>query len=71
MKTYTLASNGLVYAPGIVRWAISGAAFEKDRKQLINVISSTWSIPEKAAEALLLQKVPYTLVADGAVRFTA
>jgi hypothetical protein len=68
MKTYRLGSSGLVYAPGVVAWAINGYAFKRDRKSMRDVIAKTWSVPNDAADALLSKKVPYT-IDDEAVVF--
>ena len=67
MKQYRLGSNESVSAPGMVRWAINGAHFEKDRAQMINVIASTWGVPPDAAKALLLQQVPYAVEGEAVV----
>jgi len=58
MKTYRLGSNEMVSAPGMVAWAINGAHFEKDRAQMIRVITDGWHLPEAAARALVTGKVP-------------
>lgn len=68
MKKYRLGSAEMISAPGMVRWAINGAKFEKDRAAMVNVIAATWGVPKDAATALLLQQVPYT-VEDEAVVF--
>lgn len=68
-KTYRLASSGLVYTPGLIAWAINGYAFKEDRDGILRIICTTYSIPLRAAEALLSETVPYT-VEDGAVIFT-
>ena len=67
--TYRLGSTDMVSAPGMVRWAINGSYFEKDRAQLVNVIAKTWGVPEDAAKALVMRQVPYT-IEDEAVVFT-
>jgi hypothetical protein len=69
MKQYRLGSTDAVSAPGMVRWAINGAHFEKDRPAMVNVIANTWGLPQDAATALLLQQVPYT-IEDEAVVFS-
>jgi hypothetical protein len=69
MKQYRLGSAEMVYAPGLIKWAINGAHFEKDRPLLINVITQTWGVPVDAAKALLLQQVPYS-IEDETVVFT-
>lgn len=61
MTTYRLGSNEMLYAPGLIRWAINGYHFKLDRKQLRKVITKGWGIPETAAEALLSGAVPFTV----------
>jgi len=68
-RVYSLGSNSLVYAPGIVQWAINAAKFPEDRARMVHIVASTWSIPKFAAEQLLTEKVPYRIVNE-AVRFT-
>jgi hypothetical protein len=70
-KSYRLLSSEFVGAPGVIAWAKNGYAFPKDRPQLLNVVVSTWSVPEAAAEKLLLGEVDYTVDEDGAVVFEA
>jgi hypothetical protein len=69
MTSYTLGSNTHVCAPGIIQWAINGAKFKRDRRMLINVVASTWSIPASAAEQLVLEQVPYIVASDESVQF--
>lgn len=66
-KQYRLGSAEMVYAPGLVKWAINGAHFEKDRATLVNVIAETWGVPPEAATALLLQQVPHTIEGETVV----
>ena len=61
MKTYRLGSAEFVHAPGLIRWAINGAKFKKDRRTVTNVVAQTWNIPMSAALALTTEKVPFTL----------
>lgn len=61
MKQYRLGSAEMVSAPGMVKWAINGAKFEKDRPAMIDVIAATWSVPPEAAMALVMEQVPYTV----------
>lgn len=70
MKTYRLGSSEMICAPGMVRWAINGAFFKKDRPQMIEVIRRGWNVPQDAAAALVTGKVPYT-VEDETVVFEA
>jgi hypothetical protein len=61
VKTYRLGSSPFVYAPGLIAWAINGASFPKDRKNLANVVAATWKLPMAAATALVTRKVPHTI----------
>lgn len=69
-NTYRLGSSESVCAPGIVRWAINGAYFPRDRRHLVNIVAATWNIPTLAATALVTRKVAFT-VEDETVIFTA
>jgi hypothetical protein len=66
---YRLASSGLVNTPGVLRWAINGYHFPKDRKAMARVFIEGWGIPEAAAHALLSGKAPYTVEKNGVVVF--
>jgi hypothetical protein len=68
-KQYRLGSAEMISAPGLIKWAMNGARFRKDRTAMVNVVVKTWGVPEDAATALLLEQVPYT-VEDEAVVFT-
>ena len=46
---------------------MSGYWNRPDRKQLRIVISSTWNIPDAAAEALLSKKSPFTIEGETVV----
>lgn len=69
-KTYRLGSSGLIYTPGIVRWAINGYDFPKDRRAMVRVIAEGWNIPKAAAVALLSGAAPYVAEEDGTVVFS-
>ncbi len=58
---YRLASAEFVHAPGLIAWAQNGARFENDREKLITVVEKTWNIPRAAAEALVMNKVPFKI----------
>jgi hypothetical protein len=70
VKTYRLGSTEFVSAPGMVKWAINGAKFRKDRDAMIKVIAETWNVPRPAAFALVTGEVPFTLDGETVV-FTA
>jgi hypothetical protein len=61
MKTYRLGSSEAIFAPGMVRWAINGAKFAKDRAAMVRAISQGWNIPHDAALALVTGKAPFTI----------
>ena len=70
MTTYRLTSNEAVYAPNLVRFAINGARYKKDRQAMINLIAKGWGVPFGAAIKLIRERVPYKV--DGeTVIFTA
>lgn len=66
-KTYRLGSSEMVHAPGVVRWAVNGYAFTKDRPYLRRVFIDGWGLPSAAADALLSGKVPYTVEGETVV----
>lgn len=66
-KKYALGSNEMVYAPGVVAWAINGAHFKKDAPKLVKVISEGWGVPVEAAKALVMKKVPYKIEGEAVV----
>jgi hypothetical protein len=71
MTTYRLGSSPMIHTPGMVRWAINGYHFKKDRAYLANVFVAGWGLPKKAVDALLSGKVPYTVNDEnGTVTFT-
>ena len=64
MSTYRLVSSPLIYAPGIVAWAINGYKFPKDRKAVSNVIQQTWNLTANCANALLSGAVSHRVDGD-------
>lgn len=40
--TFALGSSPAVSAPGILKWAMNGYHFKRDRKNLVNVMKSGW-----------------------------
>jgi hypothetical protein len=70
MTTYRLGSGPNISAPGVVRWAINGAAFPDDVPAVVRVIVGGWHIPEDIACQLVTKQVPYT-VEDETVVFEA
>lgn len=66
-KTYRLGSSEMVYAPGMIAWAINGYAFEHDRKVLLSLVSETWGLPEETAHRLLSREITYTVEGEAVV----
>lgn len=62
--THRLGSGAMIYAPGIIAWAINGYHFKDDREALVHVVVSGWQIPEDHAKQLLSGKIPYTVDGD-------
>ncbi len=56
-----LLSSRFVSAPGMLRWAINGCAFEDDRPTVIRVIRDTWRLKPEVAEGLCLGTIPFTV----------
>jgi hypothetical protein len=59
MHTYILGSSPLVFAPGMIEWAINGYAFKKDRKVLANIIHQGWNLPLDVCHKVLAKEIPY------------
>ena len=64
-RTFRLASTNMVSAPGILRWAMNGHKFKRDRAKMRNVMKS-WEtdltdkesaaqLAERAAQAPLMR----------------
>lgn len=67
MATCRLGSSPLIFAPGIVAWAVNGYKFPKDRKSVANVIQQTWNLTENCAKALLSGTVSHRVDGDAVV----
>jgi hypothetical protein len=57
----------MIYAPGLVAWAINGAHFEKDRQQMVKIIAQGWNIPRNAALKLVTEKAAFTVEGETVV----
>jgi hypothetical protein len=61
----------MLHAPGMIRWAINGYAYKRDRDVMTKVVVEGWrGVPEAAARALLSKSVPFEVEGDVVV-FTA
>jgi hypothetical protein len=68
---FRLQSTGMFNTPGMLRWAINGYKFKKDRKALLKVWVEGFPGPApEAYEALLEGKLPYAVDKENAVIFT-
>jgi hypothetical protein len=68
MKKYSLRRSEMIDALAYLELAIIDYQCEKDRKYLRSIFHKGWGIPDKAADALLSGKAPYTVTAS-AVEF--
>lgn len=69
MKTWRLQSAEMIDAPGMLRWAMNGYKFKKDRKQLLKTFFTGWPGPTEADyHGLLSGTIPHTIV-DNCVIF--
>jgi homogentisate 1,2-dioxygenase len=59
----------MVHTPGVVRWAVNGYAFKRDRANLRRIFTDGYGLPDKAVHALLTGEAPHT-VEDETVIFT-
>ena len=66
-QEYRLGSSPMIYAPGIVAWAINGYKFKRDQDQMIEVVSKGWNIPRSVARALLSGTSKYTIDGEAVV----
>lgn len=65
-----LESGPMVNCAGILRWAINGYKFPKDRPNLRRVIREGWAHPlltNKVVDKLLSGNLPYTLDGDNVI----
>jgi hypothetical protein len=66
-QEYRLGSAPMINAPGVVRWAINGYHFKRDRAAMVGVIVAGWSIPNAAAVALLSGDSPFAVEGETVV----
>lgn len=64
---YRLQSGPMVFAPGLIAWAINGYHFKRDQAAMLRVVTATWGVPKGAAKALLSKQVPYTVEEEAVV----
>jgi hypothetical protein len=59
-----LTSTPMIHTPGILRWAINGYKFKKDRKALRKVFTDGYNLTDKAADDLLSERIPHAIEGD-------
>lgn len=69
-KTYRLKSSPFLNAPGMIAWAKNGYKFERDRKNMIDVVCSTWPTVSREAAAALLSEAAVATIDGDVVVFT-
>ncbi|MGB3833773.1 MAG: hypothetical protein WA975_18130 [Mesorhizobium sp.] len=69
-KTYRLQSSPFLNAPGMIAWAKNGYKFERDRKNMIDVVCSTWPTVSREAAAALLSEAAAATIDGDVVVFT-
>jgi hypothetical protein len=62
IRQVALQSNKMIYTPGILRWAINGYKFNKDRKNLRKVFVDGFNLPDKVVHRLLTGDIPHKIV---------
>jgi len=69
MTTLCLQSTPMVYVPGVLRWAMSGYKFKKDRAKLRSVVLSFEHplLTKQVADDLLSGKLPYKIEGENVV----
>lgn len=63
-RTFRLASAEMVNAPGLMRWAVNGYAFKRDRKVIMEVMKSWPGPTDEEWDLVLSSKVPYEVDGD-------
>lgn len=68
MTTVKLLSTDMCYTPSLLRWAIEGYKFKRDRPKFRRVLTAGFGLTAKCADDLLSGRVPFT-VDEGHVLF--
>lgn len=70
-KSYAMLSTPMMSAPGVLRWAINGYKFKRDRKRLLNVIKCWEGPSDEVYHRLLMGEIEWTVDENNSVIFTA
>lgn len=63
-KTFRLGSNDMVSAPGIIKWAMNGYKFKRDRKKMVDVMKSWPGLTDAQWGKVLSGEVPHVIEGD-------
>jgi len=63
-RTVALTSTTMVHAPGILRWAMNGYRFKRDRNKMIKVIQCWTGLTRKEWHGVLSGTIPHTIEGD-------
>ena len=63
LVTVELKSTSGVYTPGLIKWAINGYRFKRDRKAMLRVLDS-FGLTKQSATDLLSEKIPHRVEGD-------
>lgn len=67
-KTHRLCSSSFLNAPGLIAWAKNGYKFERDRKNMLDVVCGAWpGLSRETAAALLAEELDATVDGDAIV----
>jgi hypothetical protein len=58
---FNLQSTPMIHTPGILKWAMNGYHFKKDRKKLREVFKA-YGLSNNCVHDLLSGKIPYEIV---------
>jgi hypothetical protein len=61
---FTLTSNSLVFAPGVLRWAMNGYKFKRDRANMVKVMESWPGLSKAEWRGVLSGEIPVTVEDD-------
>jgi hypothetical protein len=63
-RTVALTSTTMVHAPGMLRWAMNGYHFKRDRKKLIDVMACWKGLTREEWHGILSGTIPHMIEGD-------
>ena len=64
IRQVCLQSAKMLNTPGLLRWAINGYKFPRDRRNLRRVFVEGFGLPDKIVHRLLLGTIPHNIVGE-------